>query len=133
MPLPFGIHSSPSLLRQREYLSNLEKPNLVSPDIHRLLRISKWLAFPASPSSSQNKKGLKRMSREQILAAIDDEISKLQQVRTLLQGSGNKLSSRFSAGAKPRAKRVLSQEARQRIAAAQKRRWAKQKKEAAAK
>lgn len=73
------------------------------------------------------------MSREQILAAIDDEISKLQQVRTLLQGSGNKLSSRFSAGAKPRAKRVLSQEARQRIAAAQKRRWAKQKKEAAAK
>lgn len=73
------------------------------------------------------------MSREQILAAIDDEISKLQQVRTLLQGSsGNKLS-RFSSGSKPRVKRVLSQEARQRIAAAQKRRWAKQKKEAAAK
>ena len=74
------------------------------------------------------------MSREQILAAIDEEISKLQQVRTLLQGSsGNKLSSRFSTTGKPRAKRVLSQEARQRIAAAQKRRWAKQKKEAAAK
>jgi len=73
-----------------------------------------------------------QMSREQILAAIDEEISKLQQVRKLLQGSGGKLSAGLSGG-KPRAKRVLSPEARQRIAAAQKRRWAKQKKEAAAK
>ena len=74
------------------------------------------------------------MSREQILAAIDEEISKLQQVRSLLQGSsGSKLSSGFSTGGKTRGKRVLSQEARQRIAAAQKRRWAKQKREAAAK
>jgi hypothetical protein len=74
------------------------------------------------------------MSREQILAAIDDEISKLQQVRKLLQSSGSsKLVSGFSKSGKPRAKRVLSPEARQRIAAAQKRRWAKQKREAAAK
>lgn len=74
------------------------------------------------------------MSREHILAAIDDEISKLQQVKKLLQSSGgNRLVSGFSKGGKPRAKRVLSPEARQRIAAAQKRRWAKQKKEAAAK
>ncbi len=74
------------------------------------------------------------MSREQILAAIDEEISKLQQVRKLLQSSGgNKLVSGFSSSGKPRVKRVLSPEARQRIAAAQKRRWAKQKKEAAAK
>jgi hypothetical protein len=72
------------------------------------------------------------MSREQILAAIDEEISKLQQVRKLLSSGGNRLVSGFSGG-KPRAKRVLSPEARQRIAAAQKRRWAKQKKEAAAK
>jgi hypothetical protein len=72
------------------------------------------------------------MTREQILAAIDEEISKLQQVRKLLQGSGSKLTSGFSTG-KPRAKRVLSPDARQRIAAAQKRRWAKQKKEASAK
>jgi hypothetical protein len=72
------------------------------------------------------------MSREQILAAIDEEISKLQQVRRLLQSSGgSKAFSGFSG--KPRVKRVLSPEARQRIAAAQKRRWAKQKKEAAAK
>ena len=68
------------------------------------------------------------MSREQILAAIDEEISKLQQVRKLLQGSGGKLTAGL-AGGKPRAKRILSPEARQRIAAAQKRRWAKQKKE----
>lgn len=73
------------------------------------------------------------MSREQILAAIDEEISKLQQVRKLLQDSGgSKLVSKFSSG-KSRPKRVLSPEARQRIAAAQKRRWAKQKKEASAK
>lgn len=74
------------------------------------------------------------MSREQILAAIDEEISKLQQVRKLLQSSGgSKLASGIASSGKPRAKRVLSPEARQRIAAAQKRRWAKQKKEASAK
>jgi hypothetical protein len=73
------------------------------------------------------------MSREQILAAIDEEISKLQQVRKLLQSSGGTRLVSGLSGAKPRAKRVLSAEARQRIAAAQKRRWAKQKKEASAK
>jgi hypothetical protein len=75
------------------------------------------------------------MSREQILSAIDDEISKLQQARKLLQSSGgSKLVSGLSSGTrKPRAKRTLSPEARQRIAAAQKRRWAKQKKEASSK
>jgi hypothetical protein len=72
------------------------------------------------------------MSREQILAAIDEEISKLQQVRKLLQGSSGRLVTGVS-GSKARSKRVLSPEARQRIAAAQKRRWAKQKKEASAK
>jgi hypothetical protein len=73
------------------------------------------------------------MSREQILAAIDEEISKLQQVRKLLQTSGGNMASRVSKTGKPRARRTLSPEARQRIAAAQKRRWAKQKKEASAK
>jgi len=74
------------------------------------------------------------MSREQILAAIDQEIGKLQQVRKLLQSSGgSKLVSGLTGGGRPRKKRVLSPEARQRIAAAQKRRWAKQKKEASAK
>ena len=73
------------------------------------------------------------MSREQILAAIDEEISKLQQVRKLLQSSGGgKLASGFSSS-RSRTKRVLSAEARQRIAAAQKRRWAKQKREGSSK
>jgi hypothetical protein len=73
------------------------------------------------------------MSREHILSAIDEEISRLQQARKLLQSSGgSKLVSGLSSnGRKTRAKRTLSPEARARIAAAQKRRWAKQKKEAA--
>lgn len=74
------------------------------------------------------------MSREQILAAIDQEIEKLQQARKLLQNSGgSKLVSGLTGSVRPRAKRVLSPEARQRIAAAQKRRWAKHRKEASAK
>ena len=73
------------------------------------------------------------MSREHILSAIDEEISRLQQARKLLQSSGgSKLVSGLSSnGRKTRAKRTLSPEARARIAAAQKRRWAKQRKEAA--
>ena len=71
------------------------------------------------------------MNREQIIAAIDDEIGKLNQVRKLLQtASGHRLLTTTSA--KLVKKRVLSPEARQRIAAAQKRRWAKQKREIAA-
>jgi hypothetical protein len=72
------------------------------------------------------------MNREQIIAALDDEIGKLNQVRKLLKtASGHRLLSNTSS-AKLARKRVLSPEARQRIAAAQKRRWAKQKREAAA-
>jgi len=75
------------------------------------------------------------MSHERILAAIDEEIGKLQQVRRLLQSAGGSsvVSGLTGRGSRLRKKRVLSAEARQRIAAAQKRRWAKQKKEAAAK
>jgi hypothetical protein len=72
------------------------------------------------------------MNREQIIAAIDDEIGRLNQVRKLLQtASGHRLLATGSAGRTGK-KRVLSPEARQRISAAQKRRWAKQKKETAA-
>lgn len=68
------------------------------------------------------------MTREDIVAAIDEEIKRLEQVRALLQGSGGKfLASSFSG---VRKKRHLSPEARKRIADAQKRRWAKQKKQA---
>ncbi|MBX6358484.1 hypothetical protein [Pseudacidobacterium ailaaui] len=69
------------------------------------------------------------MSRDEIIAAIDEEISRLEKVRALLEGSG---SSRFLTGALTtgRKKRHLSADARRRIAEAQKRRWAKQKKQA---
>lgn len=72
------------------------------------------------------------MTREEIISAIDEEINRLEKVRALLQGSGsNKL---FATGglSGARKKRHLSADARKRIADAQKRRWAKQKKQAAA-
>jgi hypothetical protein len=73
------------------------------------------------------------MNREQIIAALDEEIIRLQQVRTLLQSAtGSRLIS-AGVATKPVRKRILSAEARQRIAAAQKRRWAKQKAAASAK
>jgi len=72
------------------------------------------------------------MNREQIIAAIDEEISRLQQVRKLLQSATGRVITTGVAGKAPK-KRILSPEARQRIAAAQKRRWAKQKAAAASK
>jgi hypothetical protein len=73
------------------------------------------------------------MNREQIIAAIEDEINRLEQVRKLLKSAtGHSLVSSGAATKAPR-KRILSPEARQRIAAAQKRRWAKQKAAANAK
>lgn len=69
------------------------------------------------------------MSREELIAAVDEEISRLEKVRALLQSNGvtRVPSAATSFGNRPRKKRVLSAEARARIAAAQKRRWAKQK------
>ena len=73
------------------------------------------------------------MNREQIIAAIEDEINRLEQVRKLLKSAtGHNLVPGGTATKAPR-KRILSPEARQRIAAAQKRRWAKQKAAANAK
>lgn len=72
------------------------------------------------------------MNREEIIAAIDDEIDRLHQVRKLLQNAGGSRILATSAVTKNPKKRVLSPEARQRIASAQKRRWAKQRKETAA-
>ncbi len=69
------------------------------------------------------------MTREEMVAAIEGEIARLEQVRELLRSS---TSQRFSIGetGAPTAKkpRVLSADARRRIAQAQKRRWAKQRK-----
>jgi hypothetical protein len=61
---------------------------------------------------------------EQILIAIDEEIARLRQVRAILAGSGQASSSKAAAGSvKPR--RQLSAKARNAIAEAQRKRWAK--------
>jgi len=70
------------------------------------------------------------MSREELIAAVDEEISRLEKVRSLLQSTGGSRITTTTFGNRPRKKRVLSAEARARIAAAQKRRWAKQKRSA---
>jgi hypothetical protein len=76
-----------------------------------------------------------RMDRNQILQSIGEEITRLERVRELLtttnghavfSGNGHSIGS----SRQPK-KRVLSEDARNRIAQAQKRRWAKQRKEAA--
>jgi hypothetical protein len=76
------------------------------------------------------------MGLNEIVAALDDEISRLQQVRSLLAGTKGgvtRAATSFAFGAnqaKPRKRRHLSAEARERIAAAQRKRWAAQKKAA---
>jgi secreted Zn-dependent insulinase-like peptidase len=71
------------------------------------------------------------MTIDSILSQLDSEIARLTQVRSLLANSA-KTSSKFAVGkiktqAKRRKKRVLSAEARKRIADAQRKRWAAQK------
>jgi hypothetical protein len=76
------------------------------------------------------------MGTTAIIAALDEEIVRLQQVKKLLDGSlaGNGLLKARGAHAirngSVAPKRVMSAEARERIAAAQRKRWAKQKKAA---
>lgn len=71
------------------------------------------------------------MAIENIVEAIDAEISRLEKVKNLLELSPSKAVQRTSsttrsarAAGKPR-KRILSPEAIERIRAAQKKRWAK--------
>jgi hypothetical protein len=73
------------------------------------------------------------MTREEMIAAVDGEIGRLEMIRGLLKDSR---SERFvmpgEAGPEGGVrKRELSPEARRRIALGQKRRWAKQKREGA--
>lgn len=70
------------------------------------------------------------MNTKEILDHINEEISRLQQVKSLLQGTSNGYKSSSANGAAPKVKgkRVLSPEARKKIAAAQKKRWAKARK-----
>jgi hypothetical protein len=71
------------------------------------------------------------MTTDTILAEIDAEILKLQQVKALLTGSTSKRSPGRPSNSVPIAKkRTMSAEGRARIAAAQKARWAKAKKAA---
>jgi hypothetical protein len=73
-----------------------------------------------------------RMTIEAILAEIDSEIARLTEARRLLgtadsaRSTSSKRGPKKSAG-KARKTRVLSADARKRIADAQKRRWAAQK------
>jgi hypothetical protein len=73
------------------------------------------------------------MQTTEIIAELDAEIARLQQAKDLLNGTTTKRGpGRPAAGATAAApmKRVLSAEARARIAAAQKARWAKARKAA---
>jgi hypothetical protein len=70
------------------------------------------------------------MAIDSIITQIDSEIARLTQVRSLLAGSGSSSATprkARSAGSKSRKARVLSPEARKRIADAQRRRWAAQR------
>jgi hypothetical protein len=77
------------------------------------------------------------MTLDAILSAIDAEIHKLQQARAVLtnglapyvkRGSGRPKKVVETVSTKSPKKRVLSEEARGKIAAAQKKRWAAAKK-----
>jgi len=76
------------------------------------------------------------MKTQDIVVEIDAEISKLQQVKALLTGTSNTKMrkpgqlAKSSLARKTRPRRTLSAEARERIAAAQRARWAKSKKAA---
>jgi len=70
------------------------------------------------------------MAIENILAQIDSEIARLKQARALLASTGTastksvRKAGKAAAKGKPRKKRVLSADARKRIADAQRKRWA---------
>ncbi len=76
------------------------------------------------------------MAMKDLLDVIDREIAKLEQVRSLLEGEDADGAAPIPRGSEPKpaakrpgpakgTKRQLSEEARARIAAAQKKRWAK--------
>ncbi len=78
------------------------------------------------------------MANKEVIAAIDKEIARLQQAKDILAGEEDVAAKPRGVGRPPAAakkrvgrpagtKRVLSPEARKRIAEAQKKRWAAQK------
>ena len=68
------------------------------------------------------------MSIKSILAEIDVEIARLQEVKKLLSSAGVGSGNKSTTAARKRSKRKLSPEARARIAEAQRKRWAAVKK-----
>lgn len=76
------------------------------------------------------------MAIESILAQIDSEIARLTQARALLTNIGTTAAAKSKAvktAPKGKKKRVLSADARKRIADAQRKRWAAQKAKAKSK
>ena len=73
------------------------------------------------------------MQPSEMIAAIDEEITRLEQARNLLSGIGTGPAHRgrpagaFSGGTAPRKRRTVSAAGRARIVAAQKKRWARVK------
>jgi hypothetical protein len=70
------------------------------------------------------------MSMNDVLSTLDSEISRLEQARALLTGTATRTNGKKPATQPVKAKRILSPEARERIANAQRKRWAAQKKAA---
>jgi hypothetical protein len=72
------------------------------------------------------------MDRNGILEIIGEEISRLERVRDLLSTTNghSHIVGRVAKATGAPKKRFLSEDARNRIAQAQKRRWAKQRREA---
>ena len=75
------------------------------------------------------------MTRHEMVVALDQEIQRLETARTLLYNSRDVAAgiSVRNGYAKPAGRRQISPEGRKRIIEAQRRRWAKQKKENGAK
>jgi len=75
------------------------------------------------------------MNRETMIAEIDEELTRLRNVREILAGEAAPRRPQLVKGgaapaAAPRRRRHMSQEARERIRQAQLKRWAKQKRAA---
>ena len=66
------------------------------------------------------------MTREDLIAAIEGEIARLEEAAALLRQSSTERFTSLSVGAGTKS-RTLSPEARSRIVQAQKRRWARER------
>ena len=75
------------------------------------------------------------MTRHEMIVALDQEIQRLETARTLLRNSRDVAAgiSVRNGYTNPTGRRQISPEGRKRIIEAQRRRWAKQKKENSAK